>query len=1012
MRDNYDRLVLELGVSPRGKGGGGGGSESVQLPRVPQSRHWEAGASRKKSPTLGSQSARSRPVGYGRKAKGAGDSGGPAQAVATARLLQKLDSMADSGQLSTTQAKRLRKLWTLQENVLTSAGQGGGDEESMLSAFTQILQYLEEPDAMGGLDVDPPPPAAPPERMTSPAEPAPSSTAKAEKAALQPEPPADRPRPGGPRPVSGGKGSVSAPTRSDSPPKPKSPPAPRPPSPPAAPKVDPEATAAFAKVEAMLAHSHTKIFELFKRMDADLDGSISAAELVAGFKSLGLEMTNEEVLAFFRQVEPSGASTTSLKALHKALRPGQSMKNLNKKSEEMARDAEGAITSEDMIADGLTEEEAAQMRAEAHLKAGRLPSLSPDEDDDGGGGQRSKGKGSSGGFGTEFVWNQLETRLAPDGVDKAPVWQREALGRVQWQVDLNRRSDRREAKLRYETLNPSIPSWDKPTRPSKKHLVERELRQEKFRSQAAEAAEAASSGMIMGGASTRSFGGASSAPAGTLSAGGGATDGTGALVGPNPARTVLDNMDPEDTSKAHVTWLRGQAENHEQATTQRVNKVAFYEQSLQQLQLQRQELESSLESAKNGIDSTQRSGKSSAIDSKLRAENFRRSRLKADLLEVQNKANTMQTSTQALMHVINSLRITRKRHVQRVGGLDEKERTMDNDAQFLLGSASGAMEERERLRAKHERLKHEAAAWKAMQLKEAAALTETIEELDNETRELEAKLQGLDEKETRLAYTAQRHDFENQEQRQLKYGYLRGQVLGWAAEFERVTSITGVRFGEGKSDAVDKVVSIYSANELRNKSLFKFVTEDVVMQTETLQVEVQAEEEMAAKLEAEQAAQDASDAAAVAKRIETAEAEQHLDERLIVASKAVEGVLPLVEKLGLGMMSAAEIKMPQHMEGKDLGAPNVLEFLALIEDSFGSLFTTASLIVAARAPPAPTEEEEEERKKSYKEPEPEPEVTPTLAVLRAVAAQRDLPQGKGASKMLHNDSSERLLPIG
>ena len=33
-------------------------------------------------------------------------------------------------------------------------------------------------------------------------------------------------------------------------------------------------------------------------------------------------------------------------------------------------------------------------------------------------------------------------------------------------------------------------------------------------------------------------------------------------------------------------------------------------------------------------------------------------------------------------------------------------------------------------------------------------------------------------------------------------------------------------------------------------------------------------------------------------------------------------------------------------------------------------------------------------------------------VLRDVSAQRDLPQGKNASKLLHNDSSERLLPIG
>ena len=458
-----------------------------------------------------------------------------------------------------------------------------------------------------------------------------------------------------------------------------------------------------------------------------------------------------------------------------------------------------------------------------------------------------------------------------------------------------------------------------------------------------------------------------------------------------------------------MVWLKGAAETHESNTTARVNKIAFYEQALQQLQLQRQELESSLERAKVGIDKTQRSGAAMSNEIELRAQRNRASRLKNDLLEVQGKANTMQTSTQALMHVINSLRITRRRHVQRIAGLDEKEKTMDNDSQFLLGSASGAMEERERLRAKHERLKHEAAAWKAMQLKEAAALTETLDELDAETKELEERLQGLDEQATRMAYTAQRHNFSDGQSRNLKYGYLRGQVAGWAAEFERVTSITGVRFGEGKSDAVDKVVSIYSANELRNKSLFKFVTEECTLQEETLQAEVLAEEAAAERLEAEIIAHDAKDASDAASRIEASEAQQALDTKLDAAERAVESIMPVVEKFGLFAMDAASVELPQHLQGKSLSPPEVTEFLALLEDSLGALLSRASHVVRARAPPPPDFDEEEDK---FKEPEPEPEVSATLQVLRDVSAQRDLPQGKNASKLLHNDSSERLLPIG
>ena len=781
------------------------------------------------------------------------------------------------------------------------------------------------------------------------------------------------------------------------PPKPPSPPKPPPPAEEEPlPPPDPEAEAAFAKVDAFLAHSLTKVFELFRKMDSDLDGRISASEMITGFTSLQFEMSAHEVAAFIRKVDPSGGGTTSLKALAKALRPGQSVKSLLKPRPDGARDVDSPISATDMMPDGLTEEEAAQMKAEAHLKAGRLPSLSPD-DEDGTDSPRTK-KGNL--HGTEYVWNQLETRIAPDGVAKAPAWQRGALQRAQWTIDVTRRKEIREARAIRDSANPIIPSWDRPGGRSKKHLLERELRQQRVRVDA-EAMEG------MDGLASASFamrtGGPATAGASTLSS----FSGDVGLLGENPARRVLDGVDMEDTSKAHATWLQHTADTHEGATTQRVNKIAFYEQALQQLQLQRQELDNSLDSAKSGIDTTQRSGKCSAIDARLRSENFRRTRLKADLLEVQTKANAMTTSTQALMHVINSLRITRKRHVQRVVGLNTKERTMDNDAQFLLGSASGAMEERERLRSKHERLKHEASAWRTMQLKEAAEQGEKLDDLDAEQAELENRLVQLDEQATRLHYQSLRNASTTKESRNLKYGYLRGQVAGWAAEFARVTDITGVRFGEGKSDAVDKVVSIYSANELRNKSLFKFVTEDIVLQTETLQTELAAEEALATQLEDEQEARDSSDAAAAASSIEASASGEHLIHQLEKASAAVDTILPLVEKLGISCMDAAHITLPQHMEGKAIAPPTVPAFLALLEDALHHVLSSASAIVQARAPVKPVSDDDSKRAPT---PPPE-EVTPTLATLRSATQQRTLASGKDAAKMLHNDSSERLLQM-
>ena len=167
-------------------------------------------------------------------------------------------------------------------------------------------------------------------------------------------------------------------------------------------------------------------------MDANLDGEISLEEMINGFKAMHLGFSDDEVAAFFRSVEPAaGATQTTLKKLQKALRP----KVLQKRPEDLAAEAAGAeIGAADMVTDGMTEEQVAQMRAEAHLNAGRLPSLSPDEDDEGGGGGGTKGGGKGGRGGAEevdgAVWSQMESRIAPDGIDAAPDWQRRAAARA------------------------------------------------------------------------------------------------------------------------------------------------------------------------------------------------------------------------------------------------------------------------------------------------------------------------------------------------------------------------------------------------------------------------------------------------------------------------------------------------------------------------------------------------------------------------------------------------------
>ena len=399
MRENYDRLVHELGVSPRGSVRRSG--NAVHLPRVPQSRHWQGGAS-------GSQSARKAPtdagaleprkVGYGKKAKKAGADG-----VQTARLTMRLDAMAESGQLSATQAKRLRKLWALQEQIAAAAMEGG-DQDALLESFNKVLAYIEEPDAtiVPSIDFPESTSSAPPHAAPAAVEPA-----AAVEASADPTPPPSAPlvpQPPPPRSAGSAKGSGKGSSG---------------PTPPGtggsaaggAPAGDPEADAAFAKIDTFLHKGAARVSELFRRMDSNLDGEISPAELLAGLTALECVITHDEVIAFLRKVDPHGkAGRTTLKQLARALRPGQSVKSLLKQPE--AKEGDAPISPQDMLPDGLTEEEAAQMRAEAHLRAGRLPSLSPDEED----GESPRAKKGSVSLGTEYVWNQLEARIAPDGV--------------------------------------------------------------------------------------------------------------------------------------------------------------------------------------------------------------------------------------------------------------------------------------------------------------------------------------------------------------------------------------------------------------------------------------------------------------------------------------------------------------------------------------------------------------------------------------------------------------------
>ena len=310
MRKNYDRLVVDLGASPRGRNSSTVPVEGVQLPKVPQIRPWQHGQRQSLERAAGAQTDRGpRRVGYGRKAKGAGLESASTQAAMSAKLVSRVEALGESGQLSAPQARRLRKLMALQESLVASAGTG--NDGSVLGAFRSILSYLEEPDAMIVMESDTGDASMGDTREsdavgasahcgalseqlapTSSSSPLPTSRDSCRGSQARSPLLSSRKMP-----------SAGAVGRTDA-------------------DANAEADAAYTCVDAWVAQNVALAFDLFRSLDVEGAGVIELGALRDGLASSGLELTEEEVAAFVRKVEATDiASSTSIKALHRMLRP-------------------------------------------------------------------------------------------------------------------------------------------------------------------------------------------------------------------------------------------------------------------------------------------------------------------------------------------------------------------------------------------------------------------------------------------------------------------------------------------------------------------------------------------------------------------------------------------------------------------------------------------------------------------------------------------------------------------
>ena len=988
MRGEYDRLVKDLGMSPRGGSmqlphhaqydqPGANPKYATGMPRVPSDRPWGKGGAKS-----GAKTARERRFKEsGADTIGSGVGGAIGQtaqddAATWNRVQMRINEMAVAGHITSKQAEQLKKLQKMQENLLREAQAEteaalsphapaapeaepepeGGSPVKMVAAAQQLLGWLDNPEveeggAPGEGDEAEPPAtaegASKPE--TPPAEPKPQTPAAASEAGME---------------VLGGEAEGYTGRGAPSPPR----------------------SAIPRKLAGLLTKNMSRVIDLFREWDQDQDGQVTKKEFVKGLASLKMSVDAADIDALFAHFDPDGSGTLDYKELQTVLRnnatPKVALKSAEGKSKmgdksvaERAKEAaEAVLRPEDLMSSqkGID-------RVEEALRSGRLPSLSPDEGEDGGdmhGGASKKSGGES------AVWSAIEARLLPHGLAAAPAWQQEMLQKVQWKVECKSSAQRKQKELAHAKLSSTggVPTW----RPAKggaakirPNLLSRELAQAQAKELAQQEVHEEEQRMLAeakaAGMSVSAFAKAKMHEAGV--------------------QLVAAKMEDMDVTPSHLRFLREQEAEAELEATARINKLAFYEQAMQQQQLERQTLHSETQATQLGIGKVERGAQQGRADAAAGVTVRRRERLARDVCAVALKANQMEALTHTLMHVIGSLRKGRKRHLEAATGMHDKETQMDADSSFLMSSATMALEERERIRSKAERVKYESKVQRQVQLREAAALQVTLRQLDDEHGMLEGKLEGLHERQKQQQYTKLRSGRDGGESRALKFGFLRSQAGGWAGEFERITEMTGVSFGAeaepepeaeaggedlslasagyaGQQDAVEKVVAIYSEKEARNASLFKFVTEDVTRQKEGLMSDIarlHAEEEQlleALRLVQAQAAAVSAPSSPSPKGGGEGEGEDggapslpsspagRLAQQVTAWHSSLEASLSIFDTLGREM----GIPLPEHMQGKGCSLTTYPEFFSLLEQQMHDTFDSALHLATHPAPPQSAEE--------------------------------------------------------
>lgn len=143
----------------------------------------------------------------------------------------------------------------------------------------------------------------------------------------------------------------------------------------------------------------------------------------------------------------------------------------------------------------------------------------------------------------------------------------------------------------------------------------------------------------------------------------------------------------------------------------------------------------------------------------------------------------------------------------------------------MLQAANGALDQREKVKAKLAQAGRDAAYEKSHRLSQLAELMHKANALDAEYK---AKLGAMDEQEQarrRRAYNAGKTRRVALAQAETKAGFLQSQVVGWDSEFARLQEFTGMdkRFAPGDEQTIGEITSRYVLKDQQNTSLLRFL---------------------------------------------------------------------------------------------------------------------------------------------------------------------------------------------